>query len=307
MMTIPKRRWRNDFEDELLTALHEPQFSSEHPQETGVRSEDAVVLRGVYKSFLDRGQRHEALRGVDLRLKRGEIHGILGPSGAGKTTLLRCLLRLEQPDAGEILIDGRDWAALSDKALRSERHRVGVVFQHLNLLASRTAAANVSLPLEIAGRPAEERHHRVHELLKWFGIAEKAREYPSRLSGGQRQRVALARALATSPSVLLADEPTSALDTETKLSVLNILQRIRDDFGVTILIITHDLQAASAVCDTLSLLESGRIVESGLTQEVVHRPRTLAARRFFAPTHSPSSTPPLSGHLYSSFEHEGGL
>jgi D-methionine transport system ATP-binding protein len=271
-----------------------------------VRPEDAVVFHGVYKSFLQRGQRHEALRGVDLRLKQGEIHGILGTSGSGKTTLLRCLLRLEQPDSGEILIDGRDWAALSDKALRTERHRVGVVFQHLNLLTSRTVAANVSLPLEIAGRPVEERQHRVHELLKWFGIGEKAGEYPSRLSGGQRQRVALARALATSPSVLLADEPTSALDIETKLSVLDVLRRIRNDFGVTVLIITHDLQAASAVCDTLSLLEDGRIVETGPTQEVVHRPRTLAARRLFTPAQSPSSTIP-SRHFHPLFENEGGL
>jgi D-methionine transport system ATP-binding protein len=290
-------------EENLLPAADEPRSRPESSEKAEVRPGDAVVLRGVYKSFSEHGQRHEALRGVDLCLRRGEIHGILGPSGAGKTTLLRCLLRLEQPDAGEILIDGRDWAALSNEALRTERHRVGVVFQHLNLLASRTSAANVALPLELAGRPSKERNERVQQLLEWFGIAEKGGEYPSRLSGGQRQRVALARALATSPSVLLADEPTSALDAETKASVLNILRRIRDEFGVTVLIITHDLQAASSLCDTLSLLEEGRIVESGPTQEVMQRPRTQAARRLFIP---PPERPALLS-VSPSFGDERGL
>lgn len=260
---------------------------------------DIVVLRGLRKSFNDRGQRHEALRGVDLSLRKGEIHGVLGASGAGKTTLLRCLLRLEQPDAGEILIDGRNWSTLSDQNLRSERHRVGVIFQHLHLLASRTVAGNVSLPLELAGVPRAQRDARVQELLTWFGIAEKSREYPARLSGGQRQRVALARALATSPSLLLADEPTSALDTETKLSVLKVLRKIRDEFGVTLLLITHDLQAAEILCDTLSLLEDGRIVESGPTAAVAHSPQTEAARRLFTANSSPQPfDPPIHSRLH---------
>jgi D-methionine transport system ATP-binding protein len=167
-------------------------------------------------------------------------------------------------------------------------------------------AANVALPLEIAEQPAEQRNQRVLELLRWFGIAEKANEYPSRLSGGQRQRVALARALATSPSVLFADEPTSALDTENKLSVLNILRGIRDDFGVTVVLITHDLQAASALCDTLSLLEDGRVIESGPTTEVTKNPRTQAARRLFASFQYPVDAY-SAPRRHNSLEEQGGL
>ncbi|WP_213804170.1 ATP-binding cassette domain-containing protein [Granulicella sp. dw_53] len=247
----------------------------------------AISLRGLSKSYRDGMGIHHALDGVNLSLEKGAIHGILGASGAGKTTLLRCLLRLERADAGEVLIEGCNWNTLSDMQLRRERHRVGVIFQHLHLLASRTAAENISLPLEIAGIRKRDREARVAELLEWFGISDKGSEYPAKLSGGQRQRVALARALATAPAILLADEPTSALDTETKLSVLNVLRRIRDEFGVTVLIITHDLQAAEYVCDTLSILSSGRIVESGPTAEVIDSPQTDEARRLFAPSSSP--------------------
>ena len=269
-------------------------------------SAPAVVLRGVTKSFIQNGQQNQVLRGVDLSLQQGEIHGILGPSGAGKTTLLRCLLLLEQPDSGEIRIADRDWASLSPRELRKERHRVGVVFQHLDLLTSRTVLANVTLPLEIAGWLRDARELRARELLRWFDIVEKASEYPARLSGGQRQRVALARALATSPSILLADEPTAALDIETKLSVLAILRRIRDDFGVTILLITHDLQAAAAACDTLSLLEDGRIVETGSAQEVIQNPQTEIARRLF--TADSLSRPTYARqHLSYALEREGGV
>jgi D-methionine transport system ATP-binding protein len=305
-MTMTYQHRPSEFAEEPLSTLDREPFPVAETTEMDLFLDDAVVLRDVHKSFLVDGQRHDALRGIDLRLKRGEIHGILGPSGAGKSTLLRCLLRLEQPNAGEILIDGRNWTKLSHKALRKERQRVGVVFQHLDLLTSRTVAANIALPLEIAGQPAEQRNQRVHELLSWFGITEKANEYPSRLSGGQRQRVALARALATSPSVLLADEPTSALDTENKLSVLNILRGIRDDFGVTVVLITHDLQAASALCDTLSLLENGQVIESGSTAEVANNPRTKAARRLFTSFQSPADIHPTHRRR-TSFEDQGGL
>jgi D-methionine transport system ATP-binding protein len=242
---------------------------------------------------------HQALDGVDLHLTRGAIHGILGASGAGKTTLLRCLLHVEQPDSGEVLIEGCNWDTLSDHQLRQARQRVGVIFQHLHLVASRTVAENISLPLEIAGIPRDRRASRINELLHWFGIAEKASEYPARLSGGQRQRVALARALATAPAILLADEPTSALDTATKLSVLNIFRRIRDELGVTVLIITHDLQAAEYVCDTLSMLALGRIVESGPTSDVINSPQTSAAQHLFASTVSSdaeATQAPAGGH-----------
>jgi len=305
-MTTPNysRRWRSEFEDERLSvSLEIEPLSASH--EVAPRTSPAVVLQGVTKSYLQDGQRREVLRGVDLSLRAGEIHGILGPSGAGKTTLLRCLLRLEQPDGGKMYIAGRDWATLSSKELRSERHRVGVIFQHLNLLASCTVLANVALPLEIAGWSRPLREARAQELLRWFGISEKADEHPARLSGGQRQRVALARALATSPSVLLADEPTSALDTETKLSVLNILREIRDEFGLTILLITHDLQAASIVCDRLSLLDAGRIVETGSTEDIMFSPSSEAARRLFLSSASPLPVK-LRQPLPFVLEREGG-
>lgn len=244
-------------------------------------SDPAAILRGVRKTFAANGHRHEALRGIDLAIRRGEIHGLLGSSGAGKTTLLRCLLRLETPDSGEILIDGQDWTKLRQSELRLQRHRVGVVFQNLHLVTSRTVAANVALPLEIAGVPREQRRQRVDELLDWFGVRDKAEEYPARLSGGQRQRVALARALITHPSLLLADEPTSALDVHTKLSVLNTLKRVRDEFNVTVMVITHDLSAAEILCDSISLLEAGRITDSGPAVLLLDK-----ARNRIAPTPS---------------------
>jgi D-methionine transport system ATP-binding protein len=249
--------------------------------------QDAIVVRELHKAYKNSQSTHPALDGVTLSLKRGKIHGILGASGAGKTTLLRCLLRLEQADGGNILLEGQDWSILPEKVLRRERRRVGVIFQHLNLLASRTVEENVALPLELAGVSREARLKRVRELLSWFSIADKAQEYPARLSGGQKQRVALARALATNPSILLADEPTSALDTETKRSVLTILQQIRNEFGVTILLITHDLRAAAFVCDTLSILEAGRIMDSGSVGEISLNPRTEAARQLFAEESEP--------------------
>lgn len=278
--------------EKRVVELDEPEIGIEagaeerrEPQSGAVvlPADAAIVLRNVRKSYRDGAAVHAALDGVNLRLERGAVHGILGASGAGKTTLLRCLLLLEKPDNGEVLIEGRDWSALPEKQLRLERHRLGVVFQNLHLVTSRTVAENVALPLEIAGMPKDRRASRVAELLAWFGIADKANEYPARLSGGQRQRVALARALATSPDILLADEPTSALDTETKLSVLNVLRRIRDEFGVTVLVITHDLWAAEYVCDTLSLLEAGRIAESGPTAQIINDPQSETARRLFAP------------------------
>ena len=232
-------------------------------------ADDIIVLHQLRKDFTDRGEKHQALRGLDLTVKRGEIHGVLGRSGAGKTTMLRCLLRLDRPESGAVIVEGKNWVALSAGALRIQRQRIGVVFQHFDLLASRTAAENIALPLEIAGTPRPQIRRRVLELLDWFGLADKAKQFPSRLSGGQRQRVALARALASSPSVLLADEPTSALDHETTDSVLRLLRSIREDFGITILIITHDLRAAKAICDRISILEAGRILRTGLPENVL--------------------------------------
>lgn len=233
------------------------------------------------------------MNAVDLDVPAGSIHGVLGLSGAGKTTLLRCIARLEKPDSGEIRIAGSDWTHLSGADLRRERSRMGIVFQQLHLLASRTVAANVALPLELHGASRSAIASRVTELLEWFGIRDKAAQYPAQLSGGQRQRVALARALATEPRVLLADEPTSALDPETRASVLNTLMGIREQLGITILIITHDLRTAAALCDSITILDAGRVVETGPTFQVLSRPNTDVTRRLVAYNESPVEQHPV--------------
>jgi len=248
----------------------------------------AVYVRGLTKRFASGAG--AALDAVDLEVPVGAIHGVLGSSGAGKSTLLRCIARLEKPDAGEIVVAGSDWTSLTGAQLRRERGKMGIVFQQLHLLSSRTVAANVALPLELNGVPSAEIAPRVRELLEWFGIAEKAAEYPAQLSGGQRQRVALARALATKPRILLADEPTSALDPETRTSVLNMLRGIRNQLGVTILIITHDLRSAAEICDSLTVLDAGRVVESGPASQILNQPSTDVTRRLLAHTGSPGTT-----------------
>ena len=251
----------------------------------------AILVRGLTKRFAPGAA--PALDAVDLEVPAGAIHGVLGLSGAGKSTLLRCIARLETPDAGEIVIAGRDWTHLSPAALRRERGKMGIVFQQLHLLSSRTITANVSLPLEFNGSPRAAIAPRVHELLDWFGISEKARDYPAQLSGGQRQRVALARALATNPRVLLADEPTSALDPETRASVLNTLRSIREQFGITILMITHDLHSAAAICDTITVLDAGRVAEFGLARQILESPATEITRRLMAHSGSRESGRPV--------------
>jgi D-methionine transport system ATP-binding protein len=239
----------------------------------------AVLLENLTKRYQQGADWSNALSRISLSVSKGTIQGIIGFSGAGKTTLLRCISRLELPDEGRVLIDGADLANMNGKQLRSARRRLGVVFQQLHLLRSRTVAQNIALPLELAGFGREEIGERVTELLAWFGLETKADQYPSQLSGGQQQRVAIARALATKPAVLLSDEPTSALDPETTASVLELLRRIRDELGVTILLITHELSAVRAICNRVAVLDQGAIVEEGSVEEVLLRPATRATQR----------------------------
>jgi D-methionine transport system ATP-binding protein len=212
-----------------------------------------------------------ALDGVDLEVPDGEIVGVIGRSGAGKSTLIRSVNLLETPTSGSISIDGRDVTRMRGAELRATRRRIGMVFQQFNLLSSRTAAENVALPLEIAGAGRAERRRRAHELLDLVGLADRAGSHPAQLSGGQKQRVGIARALASEPSILLSDEATSALDAETTASVLDLLRRINQELGLTILLITHELDVVRRVCDSVALLDAGRVVEHGPLAEVVAR------------------------------------
>jgi len=212
-----------------------------------------------------------ALDGVDLTVAAGEILGVIGRSGSGKSTLIRCVNRLEEPTAGTIRVGGEDVTHMRGAQLRATRRRIGMIFQQFNLLNSRTAAENVALPLEIAGVARAERRRRALELLELVGLRERAGSYPAQLSGGQKQRVGIARALASEPSVLLSDEATSALDSETTESVLDLLRRINAELGLTVLLITHEMDVVRRVCDSVALLDDGRVLERGPLGEVVAR------------------------------------
>ena len=238
-----------------------------------------IDLTGVSKVYpVKNGGQVVALDGVNLHVDRGSIHGIVGRSGAGKSTLIRCLTALEKPTEGHIVVDGHDLAALSGKPLRAARRRIGMVFQAANLLDARTAAENIGYPLKLAGVPAAQRRARVEELLALVGLEGRGDSYPSQLSGGQRQRVGIARALADEPAVLLCDEPTSALDTESTAQVLSLLREIRDVAGVTVVIITHEMSVVREICDSVTLLGHGQVLQTGTLEEVVADPETPLAR-----------------------------
>lgn len=239
-----------------------------------------IRLVDVKKTYRQGKSEIRALQGVTLQIEKGEIFGIIGPSGAGKSTLLRCINLLERPDSGEVWVDGQEMTRLSGADLRRERRTIGMVFQHFNLLSSRTVAGNVAFPLEIAGAPRSSIRPRVRELLALVGLEDKANAYPAALSGGQKQRVGIARALANRPKVLLSDEATSALDPETTKSILALLRRINRELGLTIVLITHEMAVVREVCDRVAVLEDGRIVEEGAAAEVFARPQAALTRRF---------------------------
>ena len=247
---------------------------------------DAFVrLTDLRKSFTTAsGTRLAALDGVSLTVAPGRIFGVIGPSGAGKSTLIRCVNLLERPDAGSVVVAGSALTDLAPAALRAARRGIGMVFQHFNLLSSRTVAENVALPLEIAGVGRAERARRVAELLPIVGLADKADAYPARLSGGQKQRVGIARALGSGPGLLLCDEATSALDPETTADILALILGLRDRLSLTVLLITHEMAVVKAICDEVAVLEAGRIVEQGRVFDVFTRPQTALARRFVGET-----------------------
>ncbi|SFI20070.1 MULTISPECIES: methionine ABC transporter ATP-binding protein [Microbacterium] len=244
-----------------------------------------IRLTGVTKTFPPAGKDAAPVTAVDdvsLAVEAGEICGIIGYSGAGKSTVLRLVNALETPTAGALEIDGTDITRLRERDLRRLRGDIGMIFQQFNLFDSRTVAGNVAYPLEVAGRPRAEIHARVEELLRFVGLADKARSHPEQLSGGQKQRVGIARALATSPRILLADEATSALDPDTTQEVLALLKRVNVEFGITILVITHEMEVIRSIADRVVVMEHGRVIEEGAVFDILASPQHPATRRFVA-------------------------
>ena len=241
-----------------------------------------IELQGISQTYPGPSGPVHALRGVDLKVNAGEVFGVIGRSGAGKSSLVRVVNLLNRPTAGRVLVGGRELTSLSGEALRVARRDIGIIFQHFNLLSSRTVYGNVALPLEIAGLSAADVKARVDPLLDLVGLSALARRYPAQISGGQKQRVGIARALANRPRVLLSDEATSALDPETTRSILGLLRQINREFGLTIVLITHQMQVIKQVADRVAVIDAGRIVESGPVIDVFTRPQHDTTRSLIA-------------------------
>lgn len=249
-----------------------------------------ITTTDLTKVYRSRDREVTALDGVNLHVEEGEVYGVIGQSGAGKSSLIRCVNLLERPTSGTVTVAGRDLTALVSgrkagarppAALRQARAGIGMIFQHFNLLSSRTVLRNVELPLEILGRSGRDRERKALELLDLVGLADKAHAYPAQLSGGQKQRVGIARALAGDPKVLLSDEATSALDPETTRSVLQLLRDLNRQLGLTVLLITHEMDVVKTVCDSAALMRAGRVVESGTVQSLLATPGSELASELF--------------------------
>lgn len=246
-----------------------------------------ITTSGLTKTYRTRGREVTAVDDVDLTVREGEVYGVIGQSGAGKSSLIRCVNLLERPTSGTVTVDGTDLTALAGRGnragreLRRARSRIGMVFQHFNLLSTRTVQDNVELPLEILGHSGAARSRKALELLDLVGLADKAKAYPAQLSGGQKQRVGIARALAGDPKVLLSDEATSALDPETTRSILQLLRDLGQQLGLTVLLITHEMDVVKSICDSAALMERGRIIESGTVPELLATPGSQLASALF--------------------------
>jgi len=239
-----------------------------------------ITIQNLSKTFHSHDGDVEVLKGVNLEIEKGDIFGIVGFSGAGKSTLLRCLNRMETPDSGTVRIGEHEITALDKKSLNHHRQKIGMIFQHFNLFDSRTVFQNIAYPLEIAGKKRSEIRSRVNEILELVELSDKAKCYPGQLSGGQKQRVGVARALANEPDVLLSDEATSALDPQTTLSVLELLKNINKRLGLTIVLITHELEVVKYVCNNVAVLEDGQIAEKGSVREIFLNPVSDTAKLF---------------------------
>lgn len=225
-----------------------------------------------------------AIKNIDLSVDEGDIYGIIGYSGAGKSTLIRLLNGLETATDGEVLVLGEDFGKISNEKRRLKRQNIGMIFQHFNLLWSRTVAENIAFPLEILGVPKNERKERVNELIKLVGLEDRKDNYPSQLSGGQKQRVGIARALAGNPKILLCDEATSALDPETTADVLELINEIHKKTNITVVLITHEMNVVKTICTKVAVIDNGKIVESGLVSDVFYKPKQDVTKRFLKQT-----------------------
>lgn len=239
-----------------------------------------IEFKNVSKTFTIGKRKVHAVQNVSLKIQRGEIFGIIGFSGAGKSTLLRLVNALEKPTEGSVIVRGTDISKLSAKELRKQRSNIGMIFQNFNLFNSRNVFANVAYPLRLAGYNKAQIEGRVEELLQFVGLSDKAKDYPDQLSGGQKQRVGIARALASSPEILICDEATSALDPETTQDILKLLKKVNRDLGITILLITHEMDVIQSICDKVAVMENGRVIESGEVFEIFTNPRHPTTQRF---------------------------
>ena len=242
----------------------------------------SILIQDVSKTFETKDGSVQALKHVSLSIETGDIYGIIGMSGAGKSTLERCMNFLEVPSEGKVLIDGKSLSEFSPKELRKEREKIGMIFQHFNLLMQKNVLENVCFPLYIQGKKKAEARAKALELLEIVGLADRAKAYPAQLSGGQKQRVAIARALASDPQILLCDEATSALDPQTTSSILELLQDINQKFGITIVIITHQMSVVREICTHVAIMKDGEVKEQGLVEEIFSHPKSQVAKELIS-------------------------
>lgn len=238
-----------------------------------------IELFDVSKDFQQKDNSVQALDHINLSVDRSDIYGIIGMSGAGKSTLVRCLNYLESPSSGDVVIDGKKLGSLSNSELRNERRKIGMIFQHFNLLTQKNVVDNVAFPLRLKKVNKRESRKKAMEMLELVGLADKAKAYPAQLSGGQQQRVAIARALASDPNILLCDEATSALDPQTTESILDLLKQINKEFGITIVIITHQMSVVQKICNKVAIIEEGKVVEKGNVDSIFSNPKSKAAKK----------------------------
>lgn len=239
-----------------------------------------IEIKNISKTFHQKKQAFKALNNINLSIEKGDIVGIIGFSGAGKSTLIRTVNLLERPDEGQIIINGKDFTKLNSKQLAHERKKIGMIFQHFNLLSSRTVFENIALPLELDNLNKDKIREKVNELLQIVGLEDKAHDYPKNLSGGQKQRVAIARALANDPYLLLCDEATSALDPATTQSILQLLRDINHRLGITILLITHEMEVIKAICNHVAVIDKGQLVSKGTLSEIISDKENLIIKQF---------------------------